>query len=85
LGDLNLDGMVNGLDVDPFVDTLVGGSFQDEADMNQDGVVNGLDVDPFVAAIVGGEMASVPEPSTLALALGLAACFAGWSGAFRRN
>jgi hypothetical protein len=59
--------VVNGLDVDPFVDVLLGGSFQAEADMNTDGVVNGLDVDPFVAEIVGGGVQAVPEPSTLAL------------------
>ena len=72
LGDVNLDTMVNGLDVDPFVDVLLNGPFQLEADMNVDGVVNGLDVDPFVAAVVGGGVQAVPEPSTLAL-LSLAA------------
>ena len=71
LGDVNLDGEVNGLDVDPFVDVLLNGPYQAEADMNEDGVVNGLDVDPFVAAIVGGGVQAVPEPSTLAL-VGLA-------------
>jgi hypothetical protein len=72
LGDVNLDTVVNGLDVDPFVDVLLNGPFQIEADMNQDGEVNGLDVDPFVAAVVGGGVQAVPEPSTLAL-LSLAA------------
>jgi len=67
LGDVNLDSVVNGLDVDPFVGALLGGTFQVEADMNADGVVNGLDVDPFVAAVVGGGLQAVPEPSTLAL------------------
>jgi hypothetical protein len=67
LGDVNLDGVVNGLDVDPFVGVLLSGSFQREADMNTDGVVNGLDVDPFVAAVVGGGVRAVPEPSTLTL------------------
>jgi hypothetical protein len=69
LGDVNLDGEVNGLDVDPFVDVLLSGPFQTEADMNEDGEVNGLDVDPFVAAVVGGQAAAVPEPTTLVLAL----------------
>jgi hypothetical protein len=54
LGDVNLDSVVNGLDVDAFVDVLVNGPFQAEADMNEDEVVNGLDVDPFVAAVLGG-------------------------------
>ena len=57
------------LDVDPFVDVLLNGPFQAEADMNRDGVVNGLDVDPFVAAVVGGGVQAVPEPSTLVLLL----------------
>jgi hypothetical protein len=68
LGDVNLDGVVNGLDVDPFVDVLLNGPFQTEADMNEDGEVNGLDVDPFVAEVVGGQTA-VPEPTTLVLAV----------------
>ena len=79
LGDVNLDRVVNGLDVDPFVDVLLNGPFQVEADMNEDGVVNGLDVDPFVEAVVGGGVAAVPEPSTCVLAgLGLIACGLGW-------
>ena len=70
LGDLNLDGEVNGLDVDPFVDVLLNGPFQVEADMNKDGEVNGLDVDPFVAAVVGGARMAVPEPHGTAIGLG---------------
>jgi outer membrane lipase/esterase len=69
-GDLNDDGLVNGLDVDPFVAQLVTGSFTVSADMNGDGLLNGLDVDPFVAAVVGGQPAGshpVPEPATLSL------------------
>ena len=48
LGDVNLDGQVNLLDVQPFVAILNGGGFQAEADTNQDGVVDLLDVQPFV-------------------------------------
>ena len=48
LGDINLDGTINLLDVAPFVTLLSGGSFQAEADVNQDGVVNLLDIEPFV-------------------------------------
>jgi hypothetical protein len=69
LGDVNMDGVVNGLDVDPFVDVLLKGPYQAEADMNEDQVVNGLDVDPFVAAVLGGGTHQIPEPSTLLLAL----------------
>ena len=68
LGDVNRDGTVNGLDVDPFVDVLLNGPFQAEADMNGDQFVNGLDVDPFVTAVVGNGAQQIPEPSALALA-----------------
>jgi hypothetical protein len=61
-GDVNLDGEVNGLDVDPFVDVLLSGPYQIQADMNLDAVVNGLDVDPFVAAVVGGSAQEILEP-----------------------
>ena len=54
LGDVNQDGVVNLLDVDPFVAVLTSGGFQLEADVNQDGQVNLLDVDPFVALLSGG-------------------------------
>ena len=85
LGDVNLDEEVNGLDVDPFVGLVTGGTFQAEGDMNGDGEVNGLDVDPFVAAVVGsGGVAEVPEPSTAALAVGLMLLLLGWRAGNRR-
>lgn len=51
LGDVNCDGAVDLLDVQPFVDLLTTGGFLDKADMNQDGAVDLLDVDPFVDAL----------------------------------
>ena len=54
LGDVNLDGAVNLLDVDPFIERLSTSDFQAEADCNQDGVVNLLDVDPFIVILSGG-------------------------------
>ena len=54
LGDVNCDGFVNILDIQPFVESLTGGEFNEKADLNGDGVVDLLDVDPFVDAIVGG-------------------------------
>ncbi len=53
LGDINCDGSVDLLDVQPFVDLLASGAFSDKADMNQDGSVDLLDVGPFVAALAG--------------------------------
>jgi hypothetical protein len=77
LGDVNLDDEVNGLDVDPFVEVLLSGPYQQEADMNGDQVVNGLDVDPFVAAVVGSAQ-QIPEPSTLLVALIALGVVGGW-------
>lgn len=54
LGDVNLDGEVNLLDVGPFVDLISLNTFQDEADINLDGAVNLLDVGPFVDLLSGG-------------------------------
>jgi hypothetical protein len=82
-GDVNFDGDVNGLDVDPFVAAVLGGSYDAPADMNGDGAVDGLDVDPFVEAVVGGGTQSVPEPSTLLLciiALGVVGGWRKWGG-----
>ena len=78
MGDVNLDGEVNGLDVDPFVEVLLSGPYQPEVDMNEDQVVNGLDVDPFVAAVVGGSAHQIPEPSTLLLSLLALGIVGGW-------
>jgi hypothetical protein len=78
LGDVNMDGVVNGLDVDPFVGLVTSGTYQAEGDMNGDGEVNGLDVDPFVAAVVGGAVQQVPEPSTFLLALIALGVVGGW-------
>jgi hypothetical protein len=74
LGDVNLDQAVNGLDVSSFVERVVSGLYQVEADLDGDGFVNGLDVTPFVDAVVSGGAPvvagtrSVPEPATTALA-----------------
>ena len=48
LGDVNLDGIVNALDIALFVEVILNGGFQGEADINQDGDVDLLDVGPFV-------------------------------------
>ena len=48
LGDINGDGFVNLLDVQPFVDLLASGEFNKAGDTNDDGFVNLLDVDGFI-------------------------------------
>ena len=53
LGDVNLDGQVNLLDVGPFVAIIASGTYQIEADTNQDGVVDLLDIDPFIDILSG--------------------------------
>ncbi len=54
LGDVNGDGVVNLLDVAPFVNAVTTGTFIPEADINGDGVVNLLDIAPFVDLLTGG-------------------------------
>ncbi|MEM9411816.1 MAG: dockerin type I repeat-containing protein, partial [Planctomycetota bacterium] len=53
LGDTNGDGVVNLLDVQPFVQFLSSGQYQKEADLDGDGFVNLLDVGPFVDLLSG--------------------------------
>ena len=47
-GDVNMDGVLNLLDVSPFVQLLSTGVYQSEADTNLDGVVDLLDVSLFI-------------------------------------
>jgi len=70
LGDINLDGIVDTLDIQPFVDLLAGGGFQFEADVTGNGVVDTLDIQPFVDIVSGASVVAanaVPEPGSLAL------------------
>ena len=46
--DVNMDGVINFLDIAPFISLLTIGDFQAEADCNQDGVVSFLDIAPFI-------------------------------------
>ena len=52
-GDINGDGVVDLLDVAPFVELLTSGEFQAEGDINGDGQIDLLDVQPFVDLLVG--------------------------------
>ena len=51
LGDVNLDGSVDFLDIAPFISVLTNGVFQEEADTNEDGVVNFLDIASFIGLL----------------------------------
>ena len=48
LGDVNGDGIVNFLDIAPFISVLSDGGIQAEADVNGDGTVSFLDIAPFI-------------------------------------
>ena len=51
LGDCNLDGVVNFLDIAAFISILTAADSLAEADVNQDDVVNFLDIAPFIAIL----------------------------------
>ena len=51
LGDVNQDGVVDFLDISPFIVVLSTGGFQAEADIDQNGVVDFLDISPFITII----------------------------------
>ena len=53
LGDCNLDGSVNFLDISPFITLLTTASYLEEADINQDGAVNFLDIGLFISILSG--------------------------------
>ena len=54
LGDVNLDGVVNFLDISPFIGVLSANAFQVEADINLDGDANFLDISPFIVVLSSG-------------------------------
>ena len=54
LGDVNLDGMVNFLDIAPFILRLSTSDFQFEADINGSGRVDFLDIAPFIGILASG-------------------------------
>lgn len=53
LGDTNLDGVVNFMDLAPFIVALVSNTYSTEADCNQDGLLNFLDIASFIAIMTG--------------------------------
>lgn len=53
VGDVNCDGIIDLLDVGPFVDLITDGVFDPKGDINNDGGVDLLDVGPFVMLLGG--------------------------------
>ena len=53
LGDVNLDGVVNFLDISPFINVLSAQAFQAEADIDGNGEVDFFDISPFIALLSG--------------------------------
>ena len=51
MGDCNLDGVVNFLDITPFIGILSGDPYLPEADFVDDGVISFLDIAPFIIAL----------------------------------
>ena len=54
LGDVNLDGTVDFLDISPFIVLLSTGMLQAEADIDGNGAVDFLDISPFIVILSGG-------------------------------
>ena len=53
LGDVDLNGTVNFLDIQPFINILSNNGFQCEADIDESGTVTFLDIQPFIAILSG--------------------------------
>jgi hypothetical protein len=72
-GDVNNDGIVNGLDINLVATNWLHNEPGVAGDANGDGIVNGLDINAiatnWLKTAGGGAGAAVPEPSTLGLAL----------------
>ena len=66
LGDVDQNGVVNFLDIPPFIVILTTSNFQAEADVDQSGAVNFLDIAPFVEVLTS---VSLP-PSEIPLQIG---------------
>ena len=53
LGDVDLSGVVDFLDISAFIAVLSSGTFQAEADCDQSGAVDFLDISAFVEILSG--------------------------------
>ena len=57
LGDANQDGVVDFLDITPFINLLTSGTYLAQADTNEDGVVNFADISSFIFFLANGGQA----------------------------
>jgi len=53
LGDVDMNGVVDFLDIPPFIAILQAGTFTVEADCNEDGVVDFADIAQFINILLG--------------------------------
>ncbi|HEY1603234.1 MAG TPA: DUF4465 domain-containing protein [Pirellulales bacterium] len=71
-GDVNNDGVVNGLDINAVASHWLQTGTGIQGDANNDGVVNGLDINlmatHWLQTTDGGNAQTVPEPATIVLA-----------------
>ena len=51
IGDVNLDGVFDFFDIQPFIDLLMAVEFQAEGDIDGNGFVDFFDIQPFIAAL----------------------------------
>ena len=58
LGDCNFDGIVNFLDISPFVGLLTSGVYVEQADCNEDGVFKFLGISSFIALLTATQAIS---------------------------
>jgi len=54
LGDANDDGVVNFMDIYPFIQVLISGQYEINCDINRNGVVNFQDIQPFIDILAFG-------------------------------
>ena len=52
-GDVNMDGVVDFFDIQPFIEVLTAQTFQAEADIDGNGVVDFFDIQPFINILSG--------------------------------
>ncbi len=53
IGDINCDGVIDLLDIAPFVTLIISGQYSIKADINQDSSVDLLDIAPFIVLLSG--------------------------------